>query len=90
MFFIAHSRMEYKSLLKRSIWPIDETLTGTNIPGQSGTGSNIIGGVLLDPQNLTTRCILVSYAGYNLSLGEFYPSRADSKLHRQDDYQIYE
>ena len=32
--------------LNSSIWIIDETLTGTTSPGQSGAGSNGIEGVL--------------------------------------------
>ena len=32
--------MMLKELLDIFIWPIDETLTGTTIPGQSWPGSN--------------------------------------------------
>ena len=37
--------------LNSSIWPIDQTLTGTTTPGQSGRGGNGKESVLHIPQN---------------------------------------
>ena len=45
--------------LNNSIWPIDETLTGTTNLSQSGTGDNGNEGVLHIPQNSS-----VKYANY--------------------------
>ena len=60
-----------------SIWPLDRTLSGVTIPGQSEPGSDGNKGVLRIPQSsshtgaLPSVC-LVSYLGH--SLGEFYLS----------------
>ena len=38
--FFLHTTPYDMNILKKSIWPIDGTLTGTNTPSQSGHGSN--------------------------------------------------
>ena len=49
--YIASSNLiEYKKFLNRSLWPIDENLTGTTSLNQSGPGNNGNEGVLLTPQ----------------------------------------
>ena len=48
-----------------SIWPIDKTLSGATIPGQSGPGSNGNEGVLQITQ-ISPSDNLVLYPGYSL------------------------
>ena len=50
LFMISCIPIEYKSFFNKSIWPIDETLTGTTTPGQGGPGSNGNKEVLHTPQ----------------------------------------
>ena len=68
-FFFAHGLIEYESFLNRSIRPIDGTLTGTNILGQSGPRSNGNEGVLNTPQISTRASQLDAYTGHHF-LGE--------------------
>ena len=42
----------------RSIWPMNETLTGTTNPNQSGPGSNNNDGELSSPQNFRVKVTL--------------------------------
>ena len=55
-----------------SVQPIDRALSGATIPGQSGTGSNGVEGVLRIPQSscitgtLPSDCF-VSYPGHSLA-----------------------
>ena len=49
-FFFAHSPIKYDKFLNRSIWPIDNTQTGTTNSGQKRCGSNGNEGVLHTPQ----------------------------------------
>ena len=64
-----------------SIWPIDRTISGTIIPGQSGPGSDSIEVVLCIPQssNITgaspSDC-LVFYLGHSLLGMQSAPSSA--------------
>ena len=39
-FFFSYNPIKYKWFLNRCIWPINGTLTGTTIPGNSGPKSN--------------------------------------------------
>ena len=68
VFFFAYSPIEYKYFLNRSIWPLDNTQTGINTPGQSGPWSNGDEWVLHTPQisrtGDTIRCGLLSYTGH--------------------------
>ena len=69
--------MHTVKLSNSSIWPIDETLTSTATLGQSGPGSYGNEGVLLIPQNTSTRTsssdYLVPYPAHSLGGGS-YPS----------------
>ena len=61
-----------------SIWPIDRTLSGATIPGQSGPGSNGNEGVLRILQSSSITGIsqsdcLVSYTGHWLGGGFLIP-----------------
>ena len=55
----------YTPQISRSIWPLDETLTGTTIMNKSGPKSNINDGVLHIPQRFRMKTSpadgLVSY-----------------------------
>ena len=65
-----------------SIWPIDWTLSGATIPGQSGTGSDGNEGVLHIPQSSSitgtspSDCFAIypehSFAGGGLTVSVFY------------------
>ena len=82
MSYLGHSLGEFSS-----IWPIDRTLLGATMPGQSGLESDDYEAVLSMPQS---SCItgaspsdcLVSSLGH--SLGESYPSAEKPSVYSRD------
>ena len=64
------------SIKYKYICPIDETLTDSLTPSQSGPRSNGNEEVFKTPQNwsLTTRCSLTLYSGYLFSFEKSYVS----------------
>ena len=78
-----------------SIWPIDRTLSGATTPGQSGSGSVGIEGVLHIPQSSSitgtspTDC-LVLYLGHSWGGGSYFSAeKKPVYCIAPDDWEIF-